>query len=294
VRIVPDPDLEDLSVLFRLNHVPSLPAMCPAPGELVVQQKPRVFALMNINARGVADPLDTLSLAIVDAAHERLLTAVGAVVMERWVYAARLLSALLIRHQSRLVNSRVVDALLQRSESAYPALVRMVRSRWSLTSLARLLRSLLDEGVPIDDFRQILERILEYPLWQHENSRLAVIEDRVQLWPAPAQENADESLLRCIRQSLRQRIAGAFSNGEGLLEAYLVDDDLDLRDKTCGIGFWWRSRLNFRSFHSREESRRSSARAAFVGPLVRRSPKDFPTSRSSRSMSFHQNRRCTF
>jgi hypothetical protein len=64
-------------------------------------------------------------------------------------------------HAGSLITQKVVQFLVSQLATAFPQLAASARERWNYQYLTSALRSLLDDGVPVDNLRALLEAFLE-------------------------------------------------------------------------------------------------------------------------------------
>ncbi|MGH8777782.1 flagellar biosynthesis protein FlhA [Paraburkholderia sp.] len=87
----------------------------------------------------------------------------GYTVVDSSTVVATHLNHLVVTHASELLGRHEVQSLLERMSKDTPSLVEdLVPKTISLTTLQKVLQSLLEEGVPIRDMRTILEALAEH------------------------------------------------------------------------------------------------------------------------------------
>ncbi|MEQ5840273.1 flagellar biosynthesis protein FlhA [Paraburkholderia acidicola] len=87
----------------------------------------------------------------------------GYTVVDSSTVVATHLNHLVVTHASELLGRQEVQALIERMSKDTPSLVEdLVPKTISLTTLQKVLQSLLEEGVPIRDMRTILEALAEH------------------------------------------------------------------------------------------------------------------------------------
>jgi len=87
----------------------------------------------------------------------------GYTVVDASTVVATHLNHLVVMHASELLGRREVQALMERVQKDTPSLVDdLVPKVLSVTTLQKVLQSLLEEGVPIRDLRTILEALAEH------------------------------------------------------------------------------------------------------------------------------------
>jgi type III secretion protein V len=98
----------------------------------------------------------------VDERHQATLAAAGIELFAPTGVLARWLSQMLRRYATQFVGIQETRELLVRTDKDYPELMKEVQKITTLQKIAEILRRLLDEGVPINNMRLILEAVLEW------------------------------------------------------------------------------------------------------------------------------------
>ena len=122
-------------------------------------------------------------------------------------------------HASRFLGLQEVSEILDVAADRYPALVKEVGRVVSGYALARILRNLVDESVPIRNLRDILENLVEWG----------------------ERENDPGALAEFARIGLRQYLTATHVSPEGVIQAIVLHPSLEetlrggLRDTPAGV-----------------------------------------------------------
>jgi type III secretion protein V len=172
-RLTADLGVEPPAVELRVDQ-----AMEPNHFRLELEGVPVVEGDIPANCLLVeSDPVDLELLAIpfevgprigrratmwVDERHQATLAAAGIEFFAPTGVLARWLSQMLRRYATQFVGIQETRELLVRTDKDYPELMKEIQKITTLQKIAEILRRLLDEGVPINNMRLILEAVLEW------------------------------------------------------------------------------------------------------------------------------------
>ena len=110
-----------------------------------------------------ADPAFGLPAIWIDTNMREQAQVYGYTVVDASTVVATHLNHLVVQHAAELLGRPEVQALITRTGKDAPSLVEdLVPKTLSLTTLQKVLQSLLEEGVPIRDMRTILEALCEH------------------------------------------------------------------------------------------------------------------------------------
>ncbi|WP_133649619.1 flagellar biosynthesis protein FlhA [Paraburkholderia flava] len=130
----------------------------------------------------------------------------GYTVVDSSTVVATHLNHLVVTHASELLGRHEVQSLLERMSKDTPSLVEdVVPKTLSLTTLQKVLQSLLEEGVPIRDMRTILEALAEH---------------------APKMSDAHD-LTAAVRLALGRAITQQWFPGSGDMQVMGLDSNLE-------------------------------------------------------------------
>ncbi|SDS02230.1 flagellar biosynthesis protein FlhA [Pseudomonas oryzae] len=185
-----------------------------------------------LEGQATTDPAFGLPAVWIDLAQRELAQVYGYTVVDASTVAATHLNHLLHRHASDLLGRQEVQQLLDRLGEDNKALVEeVVPKAVSLTTLQRILQSLLEEEVSIRDLRSILDTLAEHAGVQADAQELVGVV-RVALGRAITQQwFGSEGELRVIGldAGLEQVLAQALNNG-GALEPGLAGNLMQLTE----------------------------------------------------------------
>ncbi|MCY1400281.1 Flagellar biosynthesis protein FlhA [compost metagenome] len=185
-----------------------------------------------LEGQATTDPAFGLPAVWIDLEQRELAQVYGYTVVDASTVAATHLNHLLHRHASDMLGRQEVQQLLDKLGEDNKALVEeVVPKAISLTTLQRILQSLLEEDVSIRDMRTILDTLAEHASAQSDAQDLVAVV-RVALGRAITQQwFAGQGELRVIGldASLEQVLAQAMNNG-GALEPGLAGNLMQLAE----------------------------------------------------------------
>ncbi|WP_206950715.1 flagellar biosynthesis protein FlhA [Trinickia acidisoli] len=130
----------------------------------------------------------------------------GYTVVDASTVVATHLNHLVVQHAAELLGRAEVQSLITRTGKDAPSLIEdLVPKTLSLTTLQKVLQSLLEEGVPIRDMRTILESLSEHA------AKLTDAHD----------------LTACVRLSLGRAITQQWYPGNGEMQVMGLDSNLE-------------------------------------------------------------------
>jgi type III secretion protein V len=161
VELRVDQGIEPNHFRLELEGVPvvegDIPAHC-----LFVESDPVDLELLAIPFEA-APRIDSRRAAMwVEERHQAPLAAAGIEFFAPTEVLARWLSQMLRRYATQFIGIQETRELLVRTDKEYPELMKEVQKVTTLQKIAEILRRLLDENVPINNLRLILEAVVEW------------------------------------------------------------------------------------------------------------------------------------
>ncbi|MBF0441791.1 MAG: type III secretion system export apparatus subunit SctV [Oligoflexales bacterium] len=175
-------------------------------GCLLVRDNVEHLDILNIpyeSADGI--PLSGRRMAWVKKSESEILAKAGITGMDVNQFICYVLSVLLKKHAEEFLGIQEARNLLQKMERDYPELVKEVQRIMPIQKTAEILQRLVSENISIRNMRNIVESLVE---WGQKEK------DVVQL-------------TEYVRSGQKRYITHKYSQGLGLLPAYLLDEDLE-------------------------------------------------------------------
>jgi type III secretory pathway component EscV len=205
LRLVPAPEQAPRCFAIRVNHITDLPFTgVPAQMRLVnVAAGP--LASLAPDARPAISPGQDQTWAYVPTSWAEELGERGYTVRDALGHLILALSQTVRRLARALIDVGVVMAEFERFSRIQPELARFAGDAVSPVRLTRLVRCLVDEGVPVRDLRGLLQPLV----------------DRQVTAGLP---DSDDALLAFARQAIGPLLSGRAKHG-GTILAYLMDPE---------------------------------------------------------------------
>jgi type III secretion protein V len=214
-----DPSIEPDHFKIELEGVPVIDARIPAD-RLLVESEVVDLELLGIPFAGGPPVVGRRAALWVEEPHQAALAAAGIDALAPTQVLTKLLSQVLRRYATQFIGIQETREILARTDKEYPELMKEVHKIATLQRIAEILRRLLDESVPINNMRAILEAIVEWG--PREQDTILLVEyvrialrreicfrcaDRNRIIAAYMLERAVEEALR---SSVRTTAVGAF------------------------------------------------------------------------------------
>jgi hypothetical protein len=198
-RFASSPDMKPGSFTFLVNHLPLLPWMGLEPEQCLVNDTADRVRLLNMSAENVMNPVSGMPGSLISASAKAQAESHGLTTWEQPDFLILCLGSVLREYAACLLRREMVQE--QMEQIGYPALVNASRTTFSVEQLMQILRELVLQGIPMNNFRLILELLVD---WDHRTSPTAF-----------------------VRAGLKRQISHKRARGMGTLVAYLLDPRFD-------------------------------------------------------------------
>jgi type III secretion protein V len=177
------------------------------PDWLLLRDDPAHLELLDIQLGdgNVEEASDGDRKVWVAARHAQSLSAAGIAYDDAGRIVVAQVRGNLERYASRFMGIQETRALLGRQEAAYDELVREVLRLIPLPRIADVLRRLLDEGVPLQQMRLVLEALAE---WGEKEQNVVL-------------------LTEYVRGSLKRQICYRYATARKVLAAYILEREAE-------------------------------------------------------------------
>jgi hypothetical protein len=193
------PDMKPRSFAFLVNHLPMLPWMGLEPEQCLVNDTADRVRLLNMSAENVMNPVSGMPGSLIGRSAKSQAELHGLTTWEQSQYLILCLGSALREYAACFLRREMVQE--QMEQMGYPALVNASRTTFSVEQFMQILRELVLQGVPVNNFRLILELLVD---WDHRTSPTAF-----------------------VRAGLKRQISHKRARGVGTLVAYLLDPRFD-------------------------------------------------------------------
>jgi len=193
-------ELKPGSVRFTINHLPTVPQMTLRREQFTVDESGDLPAGMS--GTRTVNPATRRPQWIVDANNAAIRAAAGQTTWDQLEYLVLCVADALRVHAGCFVNRRTVEECLNTLSTVYPALVDAAKARLSIHDMTSLIRRLIEEQIPVKNFRAILEAFVDL---------------------APSNDDR----LATLRHALRRQVSAKHSRGTSVVVVYLLEEKLE-------------------------------------------------------------------
>jgi type III secretion protein V len=205
VRVRGDRPLGDGGWMIKIFDVPLFRGTIPA-GHVFVQDAPKNVGVLGFEPKPHIDPSSGREACWAPAEYRPQLEGMKTRVMDVPRYLIEELGVAMRRHAADFLGIQEAQAILDEVTKVIPALVKEVVPKLvPVTSLTEVLQRLVQEEIPIRDFRAILQSLARW--------------GQVEKDPA--------TLAEYVRSDLKQQISFKFSGGTRELAVYLLDPQIE-------------------------------------------------------------------
>jgi hypothetical protein len=208
---------------FRVNHVMCSPWKGLAPNELfAAAPAPSVTS-----KRPLLNPIDGSSGVVVDRDVAGEFSGYGFPILTPVEYVA---ASLLHEIRSRAhwcVRRSTVASQLEESSLLFPELVWAVRRRFSDDQIARVLRELLREDIPVRDMQWILERLLAFEWARVDSVRTLVVNDVLPILHRSNPSGDPEALAAFVRAGISRPLVERLGRSQEKTSVHVLDPRLE-------------------------------------------------------------------
>src|SRR5215468_6426976 len=232
VELRVDQSLEANTFRFELEGVPVVEGSIP-PGRMLVESDAVDLELLAIPFDAGPRTANRWPTMWVDERHQATLAAAGIECLTRTEVLAKWLAQMLRRYVTQFIGIQETRELLVGADKEHPELMKEVQKITTLQKIAEILRRLLEENVPINNLRVILEAVVEWG--PREQDTILLVEyvrialrrqicfrcaDRNRIIVAYMLERGVEEMLR---SSVRPTAVGAFLSIGDMATRPIVD-----------------------------------------------------------------------
>lgn len=229
IAVYPADGLPSGAFAVRVNDIISMPFFLLGGDECLVNGTPAAVADVEPDARPALIPPGNTSGAIVSAAVASTLESRGYTTWTRAQHVVLQLAVSMRNQVTAFIHQDRVLAQLGAVEASWPTVVRMARAQLVPAELTALLRGLARDRVPLRDLPSILERVADLPTARLGIEKFTIIDDRAEPVEASRTREAEHDGTEAfVRAGLRHQIAQRAGRGRGVINAYVLSDELEL------------------------------------------------------------------
>jgi type III secretion protein V len=221
LRFVEDDNLPPSSFSFRIQSLTTPPRLGPTVDERFVTRAPSDLHGDGVVATLAVDPRTHAPAGIIPN-EDVWSVPEGAHVMDSFGFLVYSLVSALRDRAPRLLDTRVVDGIMERMKRSGPRLLAEVGQRVGISLLTYLLRQLVTEGISVRNLPVVLEGVLDREYADTPLLSLMVLND----FPAEQTGDSAEIAISCLRKRLKQLVTLQHTGVSRTLIVYSVDDTL--------------------------------------------------------------------
>ena len=200
--LVASDELKPGTFTFTINHLTVPPCVALQPPRLLVNAP--LKEMTGFDAEAAANPVTRKAETVISSADREQLESRGLVVWDAMGYFILCLADALRTHGECFLDRRTVQGNLEVLKRYVPALVTAVRLTLADEDIARVVRALAAEQIPLNDLPAILEALLQ-------------CDDSV----------PSDAAVEAARVALHRLIAEKYARGTSTLVVYLLDQAIE-------------------------------------------------------------------
>ncbi|HVN54166.1 MAG TPA: FHIPEP family type III secretion protein [Anaerolineaceae bacterium] len=227
-QIMSDDTLVENSFAFRINHLLRLPVPGLPPGACLVNDEAVRIDSIGIPAAPAINPATDYPACTVSCDQAAILEAQGWTTWNPGGFLILCLASALRQDLWRTINLDFANRALDDLEQAFPEIVAAARDQYSLETITRILRRLVEEGHSIRNLRQILERLVDYSFSFDDAARYTVLDDRPIIYGELDALSAEpeDRLLAFVRSGLKGQITFKIARMRTMV-VYLLENGME-------------------------------------------------------------------
>ena len=232
-RFIPDDELRPNSFAIRINHLKGMPIIGLSKDTVLANETTaRLASLQLIQAdagKSALNPVSGQDGCVVDTNNRWRVEQAGIIVWDAMDYLSLALLRELRQSSADMLTSIWVEEQLREVDWSYPALLKILRNKFSNYQVTRALRSLLEEGLSIRNLRTILERLIDYDYIVADINQVIIFDERLPADqpPNPAWINDPDNLVAFLRMGLQRQITYKYTKGRNTMAVYVVDPEIE-------------------------------------------------------------------
>lgn len=221
-RFVTANDLRPGTVAFTINNLTTVAGAGVRPDHVLANETPEQLRVRGIEGRPALTPSGAAG-SNVAALHRGALEGAGLKVWGAVDYVVRCLSATLRRRRACFVHRGTAEEMLEQLEQAFPSLVRLVRSKFSIDRVVCVLRELVAEQVSVRKLKLILECMLDCDGIPADPTAYDIFDDRLPVGNAGA-----ANLTSFVRSGMKSYLSDRYAPGRKV-SVYLLAPEIEQR-----------------------------------------------------------------
>lgn len=214
---------------FSINHLETFPWIGFTPGRCLVNETMQRLRLLGLEAEPAVSPVSGKEWSFIDESNRPTAAGLGLTVWTPMGYLMLCLSVELRTHARCFVDHTNVETEISLIEETFPSLTAAVRSKYSIETLAGVLRDLVSEETSVRNLRLILEALLDFDFIVADGLNHIIFDDRFPVHKDPDSQwlaNA-RTLTQYVRSRMKRYLSHKYTRGQSTLVVYLVDPEIE-------------------------------------------------------------------
>ena len=215
---------------YKINNLLCLPVFGLKPDELLVNEVADKLNLYNLNGEAASNPVYLQEYAIIKRPPPGIdITSLGLTSWTGLGYLVLHFSGVLRSHSFCMIDNQFMISMLNKFAAGWPRIKEVFEQSYPLATITQVFRMLMKEEIPIRNFRQILEAMLEADYIPVDPSAYIVLDKRVPDLYSPDTnwKLYPENLLQYARGQIKETIGKKYLGNGSSLMVYLLDPELE-------------------------------------------------------------------
>jgi type III secretion protein V len=228
-RFVPAPNFKPNSFAFKINHLTTLPCAGLMLDQWLANADPEKLNMWGIHGDAAINPANSERFSVIDASSISTAEIFGLTTWSSAGYLVLCFGASLRENGACFVHREAVEQMLGLLKDAFPALIDVARTRFSVEQITRVLRILGSEDISIRNLRSILESLAHFDFIVTDQNSLIVFDERFPVNEPPGEAGVNDPvrLASQARCGLKRYISNKYTAGRSALDAYLLDREIE-------------------------------------------------------------------
>jgi type III secretion protein V len=232
IRFVPTAELAPDSFRIRINHLTTLPWRGLRKDERLVNDTVERLNLLvrpPDAPRAATNPANKNQCAIIAAEDEVKVKEAGLTTWTPPGYMVLALSRELRAHARCFMDVRAARTQIDQLKIYFPQLVAAALARYAPEQIARTLRLLLAEELPVRNLRHILQALVDFDFIVVDDSQYILFAPWLptRTEPAPEYSRDPVALAAQARATMKNYITHKYTRGSWSLPVYLLDPKIE-------------------------------------------------------------------
>jgi flagellar biosynthesis component FlhA len=228
-RFVPTPNFKPNSFAFKINHLTTLPCAGLKWDQTLANADPEKLNMWGVHGDAAINPVNAERFSVIDDSSRSTAEMFGLTTWSPAGYLVLCFGATLRENGACFVHRKAVEQMLGLLNDAFPVLIGVAQTRFSVEQITRVLRILVSEEISIRNLKSILESLAHFDFIVTDPNSLIVFDERFPVNEPPDEAGVNDPvrLASQARCGLKRYISHKYTAGKSALEAYLLDREIE-------------------------------------------------------------------